>query len=41
MMDDAFVEHRSYRKKVEECEIRIRQWEEYLNSPEIVEKQDA
>lgn len=38
MMDDAFVEHRSYRKKVEECEIRIRQWEEYLNSPEIVEK---
>lgn len=38
MMDDAFGEHRSYRKKVEECEIRIRQWEEYLNSPEIVEK---
>lgn len=38
MMDDAFGEHRSYRKKVEECEIRIRQWEQYLNSPEIVEK---
>lgn len=38
MMDEAFAEKRSYSRKAEESEIRIRQWEEYLNSPEMVEK---
>lgn len=37
-MDDAFVEKRDYHTKAEACEIRIRQLEDYLNRPEIVEK---
>lgn len=37
-LDDAFVEKRNYSTKVKECEIRIRQYEEYLSRPEIVEK---
>ena len=37
-LDDAFVEKRNYSTKVKECDIRIRQYEEYLSRPEIVEK---
>lgn len=37
-MDEAFVEKRGWSTKEKECEIRIRQFEEYLNSPEIVKK---
>ena len=37
-MDDAFVEKRNYSTKVKEYEIQIRQYEEYLSRPEIVEK---
>ena len=40
MMDDAFAEKRSWSTKEKECEIRIRQFEEYLNRPEIAEKAD-
>lgn len=36
--DDAFSEKRQYGTKIKECEIQIRQMEEYLNQPEIVEK---
>ena len=37
-MDDAFVDKRSCGTRIKECEIRIRQYEEYLNRPEIAEK---
>ena len=37
-MDDAFVEMRGYSTKIKECDIRIRQYEEYLNRPENIEK---
>ena len=37
-MDDAFVEMRSYSTKKKECDIRIRQCEEYLNRPENIQK---
>ncbi len=37
-MDDAFVEIRGYSTKIKECNIRIRQYEEYLNRPENIEK---
>lgn len=37
-MDDAFVEKRFCSTRIKECEIRIRQYEEYLNRPEIAEK---
>ena len=37
-MDDAFVEKRNYSTKIKECEIQIRQFEEYLGRPEIAEK---
>lgn len=36
--DEAYVEKRGYRMKVREAQIQIDQFEEYLNSPEIVEK---
>lgn len=38
LMDDAFVEKRSWSTKEKESGIRIRQFEEYLNRPEIAEK---
>lgn len=38
MMDDAFAEKRSWNTKEQESKIRIRQFEEYLNRPEIAEK---
>lgn len=38
MMDDAFAEKRSCSTKVKACEIRVQQFEDYLNRPEIVEK---
>lgn len=37
-LDDAFREKQGYSTRVRECEIQIRQWEEYLESPEIKEK---
>lgn len=37
-LDAAFTEKRTYSTKAKEYEIRIRQLEEYLNSPERVEK---
>ena len=37
-MDDAFAEKRDCSTKVKACEIQIRQYEDYLNRPEIVEK---
>lgn len=37
-LDDAFAEKRSYGTRVKEYEIQIRQYEEYLNRPDIVEK---
>ncbi len=37
-MDDAFVDKRSCGARIKECEIKIRQYEEYLNRPEIAEK---
>lgn len=37
-LDDAFVEKRNYSTKVKECDIQIRQYEEYLSRPEMVEK---
>ena len=38
LMDDAFAEKRSWSAKEKESEIQIRQFEEYLNSPEIAKK---
>ena len=38
IMDDAFADMRSCNTKIKECEIQIRQYEEYLNRPEIAEK---
>lgn len=40
LMDDAFAEKRSWSMKEEESKIQIRQFEEYLNRPEIAEKAD-
>lgn len=40
LMDDAFAEKRSWSTKEKESEIQIRQFEEYLNRPEIAEKAD-
>lgn len=37
-MDDAFVEKRECSTKVKACELQIKQYEEFLNRPEIVEK---
>ncbi|MDY3747087.1 MAG: SbcC/MukB-like Walker B domain-containing protein [Lachnospiraceae bacterium] len=37
-MDDAFAEKRNYSTKVREFEIQIKQYEDYLNRPDIVEK---
>ncbi len=37
-LDDAFREKQGYSTRIRECEIQIRQWEEYLESPEIKEK---
>lgn len=37
-MDDAFAEKRTYSTRIKECEILIRQYEEYLSRPEVVEK---
>lgn len=37
-LDDAFVDQRNCNTKIKECEIRIQQYEEYLNRPEIVER---
>lgn len=37
-MDDAFAEQRNWSTKEKESEVRIRQFEEYLNRPEIAEK---
>ena len=38
LMDDAFAEKRSWSAKEKESEIQIRQFEEYLNRPEIAKK---
>ena len=38
LLDDAFVEKRNYSTRVKAFDIQIRQLEEYLNSPEIMEK---
>lgn len=40
LMDDAFAEKRSWSTKEKESEIQIRQFEEYLNRPEIAKKAD-
>ena len=37
-MDDAFVEKRGYGLKIQEFDIQIRQYEEYLNRPDVAEK---
>lgn len=37
-MDDAFAEKRTYSTRVKECEIQIRQYEDYLNRPENIER---
>ena len=37
-MDEAYGEEKVYRMKARACEIQIRQYEDYLNQPEIVEK---
>ena len=37
-LDDAFVEKRGYTTKRKECEIQIRQYEDYLSRPDIAEK---
>lgn len=37
-LDAAFAEKNNYRTSVKSCEIQMRQLEEYLNSPELVEK---
>ncbi|MBO1872006.1 TIGR02680 family protein [Lachnoanaerobaculum sp. Marseille-Q4761] len=38
LMDEAFVEKRGWSTKEKECDIQIKQLEEFLNRPEIVEK---
>lgn len=38
VLDDAFIEKRNYSTKSREAEVRIRQYEEYLSRPEIVEQ---
>lgn len=38
ILDDAFVEKRTCNVKIKECDIQIRQYEEYLNRPDIVQK---
>lgn len=38
ILDEAFVDKRSYGIKIKECDIQISQYEEYLNRPEIAEK---
>lgn len=40
LMDDAFAEKRSWSTKEKESEIQIRQFQEYLNRPEIAKKAD-
>ena len=40
LMDEAFVEKRGWSTKEKECDIQIKQLEEFLNRPEIVEKAD-
>lgn len=37
-IDDAFVEKRTYSIRVKECDVQIRQYTDYLNRPENVEK---
>lgn len=37
-LDVAFSEKKIYSTRAKECEIQIRQMEEYLNSPELIEK---
>ena len=37
-LDDAFIEQRTCDTKIKECEIRIGQYEEYMNRPEVVER---
>lgn len=37
-LDDAIAEKRRCATRIKECEIQIRQYEEYLNRPDIVEK---
>ena len=37
-LDEAFEEKKRYSTRAKECEIQIRQLEEYLNSPELIEK---
>lgn len=37
-LDDAFVEKRRYAARIREYEMQIRQYDEYLNRPDIVEK---
>lgn len=37
-MDDAFLERDKYSTKVRQSDIQIRQYEEYLNRPDVVEK---
>ncbi len=38
MMDEAFVDKRSCGTEIKECDLQIRQYEEYLSRPEIAEK---
>lgn len=38
ILDDAFVEKRSFSTKIKECDIQISQYEAYFNSPEMKEK---
>lgn len=38
LLDDTFVDQRNLNVKLKECDILIRQYEEYLNRPEIVTK---
>ena len=37
-LDNAFVEKRAYSIKIKKCEVQIRQLEEYLSRPDLVEK---
>ncbi len=37
-MDEAFLERDKYSTKVKQLEVQIRQYEEYLNRPDIIEK---
>lgn len=37
-LDEAFVDQRNCNTKIKECKIRIHQYEEYMNRPEIVER---